>query len=390
MYKYVFKRIYQLIIVFFLFLVTSYVLFDSIPGNAFQNLLLNPELPPEAYEQVIKLYGLDKPLSERVILYIGNFFQGDFGYSYKHYPRTPIELIAERLPRTLMLFAMVNIVAFYTGFLIGKILAWRRGSKSETWITVTSVFSYTIFYPWFALMMLWFFGYKLDWLPIGKFLYPEKWYDAPYDSDVIFVSMIKFTAVVSVLQILVYIFTRNIESLNLRRNARFVGFIVLSIASLIYWNSGDLAIQKPYAMDIAYHMILPIFTVTVVAFAGTALLTRTTMMEVMKDDFILTARAKGLSQRRIRDRHAARNALLPVVTSFIFTIVTIIDGSVLTETIFSWPGMGQLILQAVLEEDIPVAMASFSFIGIFALIAHFIADISYAYLDPRIRIQSQG
>ena len=390
MYKYIFKRIYQLIIVFFLFLVTSYVLFDSIPGNAFQNLLLNPDLPPEAYEQVIKLYGLDKPLSERVILYIGNFFQGDFGYSYKHYPRTPIDLIAERLPRTLMLFAMVNIVAFYTGFLIGKILAWRRGSKSETWITITSVFSYTVFYPWFALMMLWFFGYKLNWLPIGKFLYPEKWYDSPYDSDVIFVSLIKFTVVVSILQMLVYVITRNIESLNLRRNVRSAGFIFLIIASFVYWNTGELANQKPYAMDIAYHMILPIFTVTVVAFAGTALLTRTTMMEVMKDDFILTARAKGLSQKRIRDRHAARNALLPVVTSFIFTIVTIIDGSVLTETIFSWPGMGQLILQSVLEEDIPVAMASFSFIGVFALIAHFIADISYAYLDPRIRIQSQG
>ena len=390
MYKYIFKRIYQLIIVFFLFLVTSYVLFDAIPGNAFQNLLLNPDLPREAYERVIVLYGLDKPLYERVILYIGNFFRGDFGYSYKHYPRSPIDLIAERLPRTLMLFAMVNIVAFYTGFLIGKILAWRRGSKSETWITVTSVFSYTIFYPWFALMMLWFFGYKLDWLPIGKFLYPEKWYDAPFDSDVVFVSMIKFTAVASIILFIVYILSRNIESLNLRRNTRFLGFILLCIGSFIYWNSGEIAIQKTYAMDIAYHMILPVFTVTVVAFAGTALLTRTTMMEVMKDDFILTARAKGLSQRRIRDRHAARNALLPVVTSFIFTIVTIIDGSVLTETIFSWPGMGQLILQSVLEEDIPVAMASFSFIGIFALIAHFIADISYAYIDPRIRIQSQG
>ncbi len=390
MYKYIFKRIYQLVIVFFLFLVTSYVLFDAIPGNAFQNLLLNPDLPPEAYEQVVKLYGLDKPLSERVFLYVTNFLQGDLGYSYKHYPKTPIELISQRLPRTLMLFAMVNIIAFYTGFLIGKILAWRRGSKSETWITVTSVFSYTIFYPWFALMMLWFFGYKLNWLPIGKFLYPEKWYDAPFDSDVIFVSMIKFTAIVSLIQILVYIYTRNIESLSMRRNTRFVSFIIITLASLFYWNTGELLIQKPYAMDIAYHMILPIFTVTVVAFAGTALLTRTTMMEVMKDDFILTARAKGLSQKRIRDRHAARNALLPVVTSFIFTIVTIIDGSVLTETIFSWPGMGQLILQSVLEEDIPVAMASFSFIGIFALVAHFIADISYAYLDPRIRIQSQG
>ncbi len=390
MLRYVIRRTYQLIIVFFLFLITSYILFDSIPGNAFQNLLLNPQLPPEAYEQVIKLYGLDKPLSERLVLYIQNFFKGDFGYSYKYYPKTPIELIAERLPRTLMLFAMVNIVAFYTGFLIGKILAWRRGSKSETWITVTSVFSYTVFYPWFALMMLWFFGYKLDWLPIGKFLYPEKWYDSPYDSDVIFVSMIKFVAVVSILQMLAFIYTRNIESLSSRRNVRFVSFITLILASLLYWNTGEMLNQKIYAMDIAYHMILPVFTVTVVAFAGTALLTRTTMMEVMKDDFILTARAKGISQKRIRDRHAARNALLPVVTSFIFTIVTIIDGSVLTETIFSWPGMGQLILDSVLQEDIPVAMATFSFIGVFALIAHFIADISYAYLDPRIRIQNQG
>ena len=157
-----------------------------------------------------------------------------------------------------------------------------------------------------------------------------------------------------------------------------------------YWNSGDLANQKFYAMDIAYHMILPIFTVTVVAFAGTALLTRTTMMEVLKDDYILTARAKGLSQKRIRDRHAARTALLPVVTSFIFTIITIIDGSVLTESIFSWPGMGQLILEAVVQEDIPLAMATFSFIGILALIAHFIADISYAFLDPRIRIKAEN
>ena len=390
MLKYVFRRTYQLIIVFFLFLVSSYVLFDSIPGNAFQNLLLNPQLPPEAYEQVIKLYGLDKPLSERVVLYIQNFFRGDFGYSYKYYPKTPIELIAERLPRTLMLFAMVNIIAFYTGFLIGKILAWRRGSKSETWITVTSVFSYTVFYPWFALMMLWFFGYRLGWLPIGKFLYPEKWYDAPFDSDVVFMSMIKYVAIASLIQVLVYVFTRNIESLSLRRNIRSVAFLILLIGSYLFWNSGDQNVLRPYAMDIAYHMILPIFTVTVVAFAGTALLTRTTMMEVMKDDFILTARAKGLSQKRIRDRHAARNALLPVVTSFIFTIVTIIDGSVLTETIFSWPGMGQLILDSVLQEDIPVAMATFSFIGVFALIAHFIADISYAYLDPRIRIQNQG
>jgi len=333
---------------------------------------------------------LDKPLFERLQLYIINFFKGDFGYSYKFYPKTPIELIAERLPRTLMLFSIVNIVAFYTGFLIGKILAWRRGSRSETWITITSVFSYTVFYPWFALMMLWVFGYKLGWLPIGKFLYPEKWYDAPFDSDIVFTSMIKFTIAISFLQFLAYLATRGIESLNLRKYLRFSSLLLIIIGSYFYWNSSNMIIQKPYAMDIAYHMILPVIVVTIVAFAGTALLTRTTMMEVLKEDYILTARAKGISQKRIRDRHAARTALLPVVTSFIFTIVTIIDGSVLTEQIFSWPGMGQLLLQSVLEEDIPVAMATFSFVGIFALIAHFVADISYSYLDPRIRIKSQG
>ena len=379
-----------MIVVFFIFLVTSYLLFNAIPGNAFQNLLLNPDLPPDAYEKVLKTYGLDKPIMERVQLYVVNFFKGDFGYSYKYFPKTPIELIAERLPRTLMLFAIVNIVAFYTGFLVGKVLAWKRGSKSETWITVTSVFSYTVFYPWFALMMLWFFGYKMGWFPIGKFLYPEKWYDAPWDSDVIFVLMIKFTVIISLVQFIVYLLTRGIESLTQRRNIRFGSLLAILIGSYLFWNNGDALTKKPYAADIAYHMILPVIVVTIVAFAGTALLTRTTMVEVIKEDYILTARAKGLSQRRIRDRHAARTALLPVVTSFIFTIVTIIDGSVLTETIFSWPGMGQLLLQSVLEEDIPVAMATFSFVGVFALIAHLVADISYSYLDPRIRIKSQG
>ena len=386
---YTVKRFFEMIIVFFLFLIISYLLFNAIPGNAFSSLLLNPLLPPETYQRTIELFGLDKPLLERVQLYIINFFKGDFGYSYIYYPRSPIEVIAERLPRTLMLFSIVNVIAFYSGFLVGKVLAWRRGSKSETWITIGSVFSYTVFYPWFALMMLWFFGYKMNWFPLGKFLVPEKWYDSPYSSDEIFYTLILFTTIGSFLLFLVFIFTRNIESLENRRNARIVGLIFLLVLASIYWSNGEASLKRFYAADIAFHMILPTFTVTLVAFAGTDLLTRTTMMEVLKDDYILTARAKGLSQKRIRDRHAARTALLPVVTSFIFTIITIIDGSVLTESIFSWPGMGQLILEAVTREDIPLAMASFSFIGILALIAHFIADVSYAFLDPRIRVKAE-
>ena len=104
---YTVKRFFEMIIVFFLFLIISYLLFNAIPGNAFSSLLLNPLLPPETYQRTIELFGLDKPLFERVQLYIINFFKGDFGYSYIYYPRSPIEVIAERLPRTLMLFSKI-------------------------------------------------------------------------------------------------------------------------------------------------------------------------------------------------------------------------------------------------------------------------------------------
>jgi len=115
------------------------------------------------------------------------------------------------------------------------------------------------------------------------------------------------------------------------------------------------------------------------------LLMRNTMLETMREDYVMAAKAKGLPDNVVRDKHAARNALLPVVTSLIFAIAFSVDGGVFTETIFSWPGMGQLLLLSALEQDYPVAIGSLVFTGIFALVAHVIADILYAFLDPRIR-----
>ncbi len=106
----------------------------------------------------------------------------------------------------------------------------------------------------------------------------------------------------------------------------------------------------------------------------------------MKEDYILTARAKGLSERAIRDNHAARTALLPVTTSLVLAVATVIDGGVVTETVFSWPGMGELLVTAVTQEDVPVALAAFSFVGVLAVLGHLIADILYGVLDPRIRV----
>jgi peptide/nickel transport system permease protein len=142
-----------------------------------------------------------------------------------------------------------------------------------------------------------------------------------------------------------------------------------------------------YALDIIHHMLLPIATLTMISFAGTMLLTRNSMLETLREDYIMAARAKGLSEKVIRDKHAARNALLPVVTAFVFSLAFVLSGGVITESIFSWPGMGQTLLNAAQVEDLPTAVGALVFTGAVALIAHMVADVMYAFLDPRIRYQ---
>jgi peptide/nickel transport system permease protein len=151
---------------------------------------------------------------------------------------------------------------------------------------------------------------------------------------------------------------------------------------LAYWIPSPVA---RFALDILHHLILPIITLAIVSFAGSMLLTRNSMLETLREDFVMAARAKGLPDKIVRDHHAARNALLPVVTSFVFSLAFAIDGGVITETIFSWPGMGLTLIGAVTQKDIPLAIGGLIFSGSLALIAHLVADILYAYLDPRIR-----
>jgi len=129
-----------------------------------------------------------------------------------------------------------------------------------------------------------------------------------------------------------------------------------------------------------------VITLAIVNYAAVMLLTRSSMLETMKEDYILTARAKGLDEKTIRDRHAARNALLPVTTSMVLALATVVGGAIVTETIFSWPGVGLLILDGITMNDTPLVMGGLAIIGVLALIGHLVADVLYAVLDPRIRL----
>ena len=379
--RYLLTRIGQNLLTFFLFLTLVYIIIDAQPGDFGNQFLNDPRLTPAMRAALRTNLGLDKPVLERYFIWLKNIFQGDFGISFSNYPRKVLDVIAERAPRTMLLFLSATILSYAIGFLSGKILAWKRGGRGEYAATIGGVALYTVFLPWFALMMVWIFGYTLKIFPIGKFLNPVLWRDAPVNANFVFHRML-ITGFIVVVILLIWLFIA--RKLNPRRRTpvSWLGVTVVVAGLLIYWLNSGVA---RYAADILHHLILPICTLAIVNFAGTMLLTRNSMLETLREDYIMAARAKGLSEKVIRDKHAARNAMLPVVTAFVLAVAFILDGGVITETTFSWPGMGLTLLQAALVEDIPMVIGALVFTGFLALTAHLIADILYAVLDPRIR-----
>jgi peptide/nickel transport system permease protein len=293
-----------------------------------------------------------------------------------------IDIIKERLPRTLVLFLSASIISFWAGFVTGKILAWRRGGFIEYASTIAGVTLYTVFTPWFALMMIWLFAVYLDWLPAGKFLDPMEWLEADISANAVFLRMIWTALIALIVMFIGFIFSNRVEP-RFRFPIRAVSVVLPFGAGVYYW-----AAMTPYgllALDILSHLILPVLTVTAIAYGGTMLLMRTSMLETLREDYILTARAKGLPDKVVRDKHAARTALLPVWTGLVFSLGNSVSGGIITETIFSWPGLGLTLLNSALVADIPVAMGTLTIVGIMTLLSHLVADIGYAFLDPRIR-----
>jgi peptide/nickel transport system permease protein len=379
--RYILKRLGQIAITFVSFVVLVYALIESQPGSFAAAFNSNPKLTAAQREVLARNLGLDRPPVERFLIYLRNLARGDLGISFTFYPKPVSEVLLERAPRTLALFLTSAVLSFAFGFATGKVLAWRRGKAVEYVATVGGVVLYSVFVPWFALMMLWLFSYQLKLFPIGKFVSPELWRTAPVDANTVFIQMLAKAVVIALAVATVRLVTRRWPARR-GRLARWGSLIVGFVLVAGYWRLNGLGI---YALDIAHHLVLPVLTLVLINFAGTMLLTRNSMLETLREDYIATARAKGLPDAAIRDKHAARNAMLPVATSFVFALAFAIGGGVIIETLFSWPGMGQTLLQAATTKDIPTTMGALIFIAVLALLAHLVADVLYAYLDPRIR-----
>jgi len=384
MWKYLLSRLLQITATMLVFLTMLFFILDAQPGDITLQYLSNPKFTPEQRIVLQRQLGLDRPPVERFAQWMSNTLSGNLGVSFIHSPRTVLDVLLERAPRTIFLFLTATLVSFFVGFLLGKIVAWQRGTFLEYSATVVGAVLYTVFTPWFGLLMIWLFGFYLKWLPLGKFLEPALWRDAPVDANFIF-NRLMLTATLYVIFITAVVaITRRLAAAQ-RKRLRWLALVGGAVVAIGVWM---LSAYSVLAQDIVVHMILPIMVLTAVNFGGTMLLTRASMLETLREDYILAARAKGLPDKVVRDRHAARNAILPVFTGLVINLPYILSGGIITESIFSWPGMGLTLLEASVAGDTPLVMGAFLFIGILALLAHLVADLSYGLLDPRIRYAS--
>jgi peptide/nickel transport system permease protein len=280
-----------------------------------------PETTPEVRQQIIAKYGLDKPAWYRYLLLVKNLAVLEFGTSIAH-GRDVTTLIWEYLPNTLLLSSVTLLVIYPVGIALGTLQGVRQGGLFDTTASVISLFFYSMPSFWLALMLQLYFSYKLDLLPTSGMHDPVEF---------------------------------------------------------------DYMTRPEQIVDTLKHIILPGIAMGVASAAGAARYMRSSILEVIRQDFVRTARAKGLPEHTVIRKHVIRNALLPIVTLLGLSLPFLFSGSVLIEIVFAWPGMGRLIVNSIFSQDTPVVIGCFFVFTLMVVLGNLIADISYALVDPRIK-----
>lgn len=320
--RYLVKRILLLIPLMVGITLITFSVIHLAPGEPVEmQMAMNPKVGKEAKERLTKFYGLDKPLHEQYFNWVGKIIRLDLGRSFSSDNRPVVDKIKERLPVTISLNVIALILEFGLAIPIGVLAATRRNTWLDKGITVFVFVGFAVPAFWLALLLMYFFGVRLNVLPIS-------------------------------------------------------GLHTLGSAQ---WGTTH------YLLDMAKHLIMPIMVASFGSLAGLSRYMRSAMLNVISQDYITTARAKGLSERVVIWKHALRNALLPLITLLGFSIPGLIGGSVIFETIFAIPGMGQLFYQGVMSRDYPVVMGILVIGAFLTLIGNLVADACYALADPRIR-----
>jgi peptide/nickel transport system permease protein len=332
--RYILRRIVYALVTLFLIANINFLIFQVIP-QAF--LGINPvyffipnnggsSWPPDLINQVANSLGLNQPWSVRYAKYLYAMFTFNFGYSFGAGHEPVAQIIAEYAPRTILLIVSVLFASAILGSLLGAFAASHRGKRSDKFFVVTSFFTFSLPDFWIGLMLLFFFAVEFHLFPLS-----------------LSTAMTTSTA------------------------AQYTGI--------------------DYVTHLLWAMVLPWVTLLLVTFGSYLLIVRNTMISVLTDDHILIAKLRGIPRSLIFYKHALRNSLLPVVSTLGVQLAKTLTGAVIAETVFSFQGLGYTLFQAVENQDFPTVQAIFFVVAVMVIVANFLVDLIYGYIDPRIRYQ---
>jgi len=335
---YILKRVGYSIILLFFVISLNFLIFELMPGSAAQ-LRINPSRPLQGQlERLEEIWGFRQPLHIRFLKYVTNMLTWQFGDSLVSMAPVADEMMW-RLPYTLVLLGGSTLISLAIGVFLGVLVAQRRGSKFDTGWVVAALITFSLPTFWMGMLFKYLFAYNLNLLP-ALHAYPDTW--------------------------------------NIQGNW----------PTPIMFNVLGSQIVLPGGIEILArlsHMVLPMAVLVLFQYGGWLLLTKATMLEALTEDYIVTARAKGVKERTVLFKHALKNASLPLITNAALSFGFVLSGAIITESVFVWPGLGGWTWQAIQVKDIPVLQAVFYVIALCVIVANFIADLLYGIVDPRIK-----
>ena len=325
--RHVFRRIGIYLLAIWAALTINFFLPRLAPGNpaevVYNRLSQRGPVSPATLKALEIQFGVNTTdsLLAQYLSYLNNLLHGNLGISTNYYPTQVTQIIRQDIPWTLTLLTVSVVLSFTLGTLLGIVVAWKRGTAFDTITSSVMTFFYSILYPWLALMAVYFVGYLLGWFPFSD----------GYD-----------------------------------------------VSLTPGWN-------LDFVLSAAYHAILPALTLIVSTVAGWMLTMRNSMITTLSEDYVLMAQAKGLRQRRVMFSYAARNAILPSVTGFAIALGAVVGGALLVEIVFSYPGIGYALFQAIQSQDYFLADGILLLVIVATVLMNLVVDLLYTALDPRVR-----
>jgi len=331
---YIAKRILMLIPVLLGASILAFALIHLAPGDPARTIS-GEHASEQTIARIRAKYGLDKPLHVQYMVWLGRVLRGDFGKSIVSNEDVTVEIM-DRFPNTVELSVAAMALAILVGTMAGIVSASRQYSALDYTTMGVALFGVSMPVFWLGIMLMMIFGVFLRWLPISG----------------------RINTLVSI--------------------DRITGFYILD--SLITLNI-------PALISSIRYLILPAVALATIPMATIARVTRSSMLEVLRQDYIRTERAKGLSERVVIYKHAVRNAMIPVITVIGLNFGILLAGALLTETVFAWPGIGRYVVNAVRMRDYPAVQGCVLFFAFIFVVVNLLADILYVYIDPRIKYQ---